>query len=101
MNNPIATLLAIAPVLPAEAKRVITVHGRRYELYGAAAGTCETLYRLDTGFGQSNPGFTLALTPASQHKMQLGNYLAGRQGVKRAEAEALVDAVTAADKVAS
>lgn len=91
MNNPIATLLAIAPVLPAEAKRVITVHGRRYELYGAQTGTCETLFRLDAGHGVSNPGFTLALTPASQHKMQLGNYLAGRQGVKRAAAESLVD----------
>ena len=92
MNNPIAALLAISPVLAAGAKRVLTIHGRRYELYGATTTTCETLYRLDTGFSQSNPGFTLALTPVTQHKMQLGNYFAGRPGVKRAEAEALVDA---------
>lgn len=82
---PIASLLNIAPV-----RADVTIAGREYEYHGPTAHTCETLYRRDAGHGVGNPGFTLSLVPASHHAMVLGQYLAGRQGVKRAEAERIV-----------
>lgn len=92
--NPIATLLNI------EAKSgAITINGREYDYMasdGRVGGTCETLYRRDAGHGVSNPGFSLHMTPASHHRMVLGGYLAGHQGVKRAEAEAIVTNCTVA-----
>lgn len=87
--NPIAALLN----LPATGdKTVFTVAGADFELYHARpdACVCETLYRVNPGHGVGNPGFSLTWTPEAHHAMQLGQYLAGRPGVKRAEAEALV-----------
>lgn len=85
--NPIADALGIAP---AADKHLLTIGGRSYELYPARGATCETMYRVNPGHGVGNPGFTLHNTPDAHHAMQLDQYLAGRKGVKRAEAEAIV-----------
>ena len=84
-KNPIANMLGF------EARRCdFTLHGVAYEYHAASDVTCETLYRKNPGYGVGNPGFSLILTPASHHRMALGQYLAGKPGVKRAAAEALV-----------
>lgn len=88
-DDPIAKLLGLEP---APDKRTLTIAGRSYELMPRRGLICETMYRINPGYGVPNPGFSLAWTPASHHKMQLGNYLAGRPNVKRAEAEAIVEA---------
>ena len=90
MSNPIATLLNI----PAGTSGRITIGSRDYEYHAASArdGTTECLYRWNPGHGVGNPGFSLHLVPAAHHRMVLGQYLAGRDGVKRAEAEAITDA---------
>jgi hypothetical protein len=87
-RNPIADLLKI-PALQ-YGKQEITVNGTAYELYAAHDRTCEGLYRINPGFGVGNPCFTLHWTPAAHHAAQLGQYLAGRRGVKRAQAEEIV-----------
>lgn len=93
MNNPIASSLNIEP---AAGKQTVTIAGRAYELYSAHGDTVETLYRVNPGMGAPNPGFTLHMTPATHHKLVLGQYFARpRDGVKRAEAEAIVDAARA------
>ncbi len=86
-RNPIATLLNI-PV----GTKTFKVGGRSYDLYQAHGSVVETLYRTDAGHGVSNPGFTMAFVPASHGATVLGQYLAGRPGVKRAEAEAITAA---------
>lgn len=86
--HPIADLLHIEPT-----GGTILINGRAYDYMtgdGRIGGTCETLYRRDAGHGVSNPGFSLVMTPITHHCMVLGGYLAGRQGVKRTEAELLV-----------
>jgi hypothetical protein len=88
-TNPIATLLGIAP---AADKRALHIGATDFELYPANGDTVETMYRVNPGHGVSNPGFSLHLTSATHHAMTLGGYLAGRQGVKRGEAEAAVAA---------
>jgi hypothetical protein len=86
-SNPIATLLGVgwasSPTI------LVMESGEKFELYRAAEGFCETLYRVNPGHGVGNPGFSLHLTPVEHHPRVLGNYLAGRDGVKRAEAEAI------------
>ena len=80
-TNPIAGMLGVAAASPPVTRR-LTIGGARFELHAARAPyACETLYRVDAGHGVSNPGY---------HAAALGRYLAGRQGVKRAEAEAVV-----------
>ena len=89
-TNPIAGMLGVAAASPPVTRR-LTIGGARFELHAARAPyACETLYRVDAGHGVSNPGFSLYLTDPGHHAAALGRYLAGRQGVKRAEAEAVV-----------
>ena len=86
--NPIATLLEIEP-----RSGVILINGREYDYCaaeGRLGGISEGIYRRNPGWGVSNPCFSLHMVPANHHKMALGGYLAARQGVKRAEAEAIV-----------
>ncbi len=87
-TTPIAALLGFEP----RAKLTFTAAGKRYDYYGATADTSEGLYRSGPGHGVGNPCFSLGLVPATHHRMVLGQYLAGRAGVKRAEAEAIVAA---------
>lgn len=87
MTNPIADLLNI----PAGTNGRVEIAGRAYEYHAAKADTSEGIYRWNPGHGVSNSCFTLFFVPTSQHRMVLGQYLAGRQGVKRAEAEAIAD----------
>lgn len=88
--NPIATLLNI----PAGTHGRVEIAGRSYEYHAASNGISEGLYRWNPGHGVGNPCFSLALVPSTHHRMVLGQYLAGRQGVKRAEAEAIVNAAS-------
>lgn len=92
--NPIATLLNIEPK-----SGIVVINGREYDYMasdGRVGGTCEGIYRRNPGYGGSNPCFSLHMVPAAHHRMVLGGYLAGRQGVKRAEAEAIVTDATVA-----
>lgn len=88
-HNPIAELLNLTPV-----RQDITINGRRYSYHAGSEqyGTHETLYLENAGNGVSNPGLTLFFVPATPRKMVLGQKIARREGVKRAEAEAIVDA---------
>jgi hypothetical protein len=86
LSFPIAELLGLTP-----AAIYVEVNGEKFQLCGGTHGTVETIYRVNPGYGVGNPGFTLFNTPEPQRKMQLGNYLANRPGVKRAQAEAIVD----------
>lgn len=86
-RNPIATLLNL-PI----GRQTFIVGGRSYDLYPAHGDIVETLYRTNPGWGVSNPGFSMAFVPATHCAMVLGQYLAGRPGVKRAEAEAITAA---------
>ena len=85
--NPIAALLNLTPE-----RQDVRIDGRLYEYHAPSRAFSEALYRKDAGHGVGNPAFSLALVPASHHSMVLGQYLAGREGVKRAEAEAIVAA---------
>jgi hypothetical protein len=78
--------------------RILTIAGTAYELYPARDRDwiAETLYRVNAGYGVGNPCFSLHLTPVPHQAMVLGQYLAKpRNGVKRAEAEALTAAARA------
>lgn len=89
--NPIAALLN----LPAGTHGRVTIAGRDYEYHAASPGTAEGLYRWNPGYGMPNACFSLHLVPASHRAMALGQYLAGRHRVKRAEAEAITAAARA------
>lgn len=94
-KNPIAALLRIQPV-----RCDLEILGRRYQ-YHPAGEFAEAMYRNDAGHGVSNPAFSLKpWVAADRHTLALGQYLSGRrQGVKRAEAEAIVASAPAATTV--
>lgn len=84
-QNPIADLLSIEPK-----SGTIVIDGLEFDYIASTHGISEGIYRRNAGHGVSNPCFSLFWTPPTHHRMTLGQYLAGRRGVKRDEAEAIV-----------
>lgn len=86
-QNPIATILGIRPV-----KSSLTILGRFYQYLPSRDGYSEGMYRADAGHGVSNPCFSISMG-GNDAPIRLGHYLTGkRQGVKRVEAEMVLDA---------
>lgn len=93
--NPIAALLKL-PLC--DRWHLIEAAGTLWEYKSAdpANFLCESLYRNNPGYGVGNPAFSLHRVPPDHHKMVLGQRLSGRRrGIKRAEAEAIVDGASA------
>ncbi len=93
-HNPIAALLGVRPAEPGRS-RVVELSGRRWLLLAWSPGSYEAIYRLDAGHAVSNPARTLNFVAEHQHLPVLAAWIAGRDGIKRPEAEAIVAAVRA------
>ncbi len=85
--NPIAKLLGLKATADS---REISINGEAFILARATLLTNEMLYRANSKDGQPNAYFSLMPGQATQ-KMALGQYIAGRFGVSRPMAEAIVE----------